>query len=541
MRDDRLEPAGAAVGGILGAATTAQREATPGPIGLDRRAGTVLERTSTGVSAWVARSPLWGIALLALLYYGAAKVGYAFGFSGPIAAIVWLPVGVGAAFLTLGGLSYWPGALIGDLIANQYSTIPAWGAVGQSIGNLAEVVVIALLVRRLMRRHSPLNSVRGVVGMIAAICTGTAVSAFVGPLSLAAAGGLAIAHLPHVSWTWWLGDTCGALLVLPLALAWSPAAEVRVPTRRTFEAVATVALVALLSWIAARGVAPAYVIFPVLALVAIRFGPRGATSAVFVSVAFVVWGETDSHGQFGVHAFSTSVSETQLFIVVAAMSSLMWTALVAERDHAEQEMRESTARAFTAAETERRRMERDLHDGAQQRLLALALRLGLQVREATSSAQEQFLVESEDQLNQAIDELRDLSHGIHPSVLSELGLSDAIRTVAGRSTIPVTLLELPTRTTDADAEAAAYYVLTETIANAQKHSRASSIRVRVGSRPADLAVVVEDDGIGGASESAGGGLRGIRERMEALGGTFTLASPVGVGTRITAVIPARTA
>jgi signal transduction histidine kinase len=530
VRDDRLQPAAVAAQGEIPSA---------GSISVDRQAGAALARASAGVSAWLARSPLWGIALLALLYYGAAKVGYAFGFSGPIAAIVWLPVGVGAAFLTVGGLSYWPGALIGDLIANQYASVPVWGAVGQTIGNLIEVVVIALLVRRIMRRRSPLTSLGGVAGMIVAICAGTAVSAVVGPLSLAAASGLSIGHVPHVSWTWWLGDTCGALLVLPLALAWSPGAEIRLPTRRTFEAVATVALVAVLSWIAARGIGPAYIIFPVLALVAIRFGARGATSAVFVSVAFVVWGETDRHGHFSIHGLSTSVSETQLFIVVAAMSSLVWTALVAEREDAQEGMRESAARAFTATETERRRMERDLHDGAQQRLLALALRLGLQVRDARNPALEQFLVESEEQLNQAIDELRDLSHGIHPSVLSELGLANAIRTLAGRSTIPVKLLELPTSRIDADVQAAAYYLLTEAIANAQKHSRASSIRVSVGSRLAGLTVVVEDDGIGGATESAGGGLRGIRERLELLGGTFAVVSPTGVGTRITAVIPTR--
>ena len=101
-------------------------------------------------------------------------------------------------------------------------------------------------------------------------------------------------------------------------------------------------------------------------------------------------------------------------------------------------------------------------------------------------------------------------------------------------------MELPTTRIEANVQAAAYYLLTEAIANAQKHSRASSIRVSVGSRPAGLTVVVEDDGIGGATESVGGGLRGIRERLELLGGTFTVVSPTGGGTRITAVIPTRT-
>lgn len=491
--------------------------------------------------AWLTRSYLWGVVLLVLLYWGVAKLGYAFGFSGPIAAIVWLPVGVGAAFLTIGGLSFWPGALVGDLLANQYSSLPLGGAIGQSIGNLAEVVLIAFLVRRIMRSRSPLTSLSGALGMVAAICTGTALSALVGPLTLASTGPLSIGDVPHITWTWWLGDTCGALLVLPLALAWSRLEGMRrrLPPRSVAEAGAIIACVAVLSWVAARGILPAYVIFPVLALAGIRFGSRGATTAVFVSVAFVVWGETDRHGHFTVHGFSQSVSETQLFVVVAAVSSLCWTALVAEREEAEQGLRVSNARAFTAAEAERRRMERDLHDGAQQRLLALAVRLGLQQREATTPALEHFLEDSEEQLNQAIDELRDLSHGIHPSVLSELGLANAVRTLAVRSTIPVKLVELPTRKVDDDAQAAAYYTVTEALANAQKHSEASTIRIRVASRLAGLHVVVEDDGVGGASESSGSGLRGIRERIDALGGMFAVESPRGIGTRVTAVIPTR--
>jgi signal transduction histidine kinase len=497
-----------------------------------------LPKPAAGAPTWLAGSYLWGVILLALLYYGAAKVGYVFGFSGPIAAIVWLPVGVGATFLTIGGLSFWPGALIGDLLANDYSTLPFWGTIGQTIGNLLEVVVIAVVVRGLMRRRFPLGSLGGVAGTLSGIAAGTAISAIVGPLSLAASGGLSAGAIPHVSWTWWLGDTCGALLVVPLALAWSRRSRVRLTLGRAFEAFAIIALVGAVSWIAARGISPAYVIFPVLALAGIRFGWRGATSAVFVSVAFVVWGETDRNGHFVYRAVADSVSETQLFIVVAAISSLCWTALVAEREKAVEEMRASELRAFTAAEAERRRMERDLHDGAQQRLLALAVRLGLRAREAPTPTLKRFLAEGETQLHQAIDELRDLSHGIHPSVLTELGLADAIRTLTGRSPIPVTLLELPTQQTDPESQAAAYYALTETLANAQKHSEASAIRIRLSSEHAALRLVVEDDGVGGASESVGSGLTGIRQRLEELGGSFALESPPGVGTRVTAVIPA---
>jgi signal transduction histidine kinase len=498
-----------------------------------------LRRSAAELPAWFTRSQLWGVVLLALLYYGVAKLGYAFGFSGPIAAIVWLPVGVGAAFLTIGGLAYWPGALIGDLLANQYSALPVAGAIGQTAGNLLEVVVIAIVVRRVMRRWSPLESLAGVAGMLVGIAAGTALSAIVGPLSLAASGGLPIGEVAHVSWTWWLGDACGGLLVVPLALAWAGRGRPHLAPRRALEAAAVLAVVGVLGWVAARGLSPAYILFPVLALVAIRFGARGATTAVFVSVAVVVWAETNRHGGFAVDAFAPSVLKTHMFIIVVAVSSLCWTALVAERESAVREMRASEVRAFTAAEAERRRMEHDLHDGAQQRLLALALRLGLRARDATTPTLQEFFVEGQSQLHEAIDELRDLSHGIHPSVLSELGLANATRSLAGRSPIPVTLVELPTRPAEADSQAAAYYVLTETLANAQKHSLASSIRVRVSTDDAGLTVVVEDDGVGGAGETVGSGIVGIRQRVERLGGTFALESPAGVGTRVTALIPAR--
>jgi signal transduction histidine kinase len=508
----------------------------PGTLTAPESARTAPPSAAGVVASWATRSRLWGIVVLALVYYGAARFGYAFGFSGPIAAIVWLPVGVGAAFLSIGGLSFWPGALIGDLLANDYSSLPLSGAVGQTIGNLLEVIVIAAITRRLMRKGSPLESLGGVAGLLGAIGVGVAVSAIIGPLSLAASGGLPIHKVVHTSWTWWLGDTSGALLVLPLALAWARRKPLPLTLPRSLEAIAVLAGIAALSWIAAKGLGPAYAIVPVLALAAIRFGPRAATSTVFVSVALVVWGETDQHGHFQVGAFTDSVLKTQIFIIVAAVSSLCWTALVAEREHAVQELKASEIRAFAAAESERRRMERNLHDGAQQRLLALAVKLGLRAREE-SPTERLFLEDVESELRTAIDELRDLSHGIHPSVLSELGLAGAIRTLAGRSAIPVTLLELPAYRADAESQAAVYYALTEALANAQKHSGASSIRVRVSSDRGWLRLVVTDDGVGGASEPAGTGISGIRQRMDALGGTFDLESPRGIGTQITAAVP----
>ena len=110
-----------------------------------------------------------GVAALAGAYYGAAKLGYELEFSGPVAAIVWLPAGVGAAFLSLGGLRFWPGVLIGDLLANDYSVLPLGSALGQTVGNMAEVLVAAVLIRRLVARGSPLDSLGGIVRLLLTI------------------------------------------------------------------------------------------------------------------------------------------------------------------------------------------------------------------------------------------------------------------------------------------------------------------------------------------------------------------------------------
>ena len=124
-----------------------------------------------------------GLAALAGLYYATAKTGYLLEFAGPVAAIVWLPVGVGIAFLYLGGLRFWPGVLIGDLLANNYSALPLGSALGQTCGNMLEVVLATVLLRRLVRRGWPLDTVRGVGSIVLAIAAGAAISATVGSLS----------------------------------------------------------------------------------------------------------------------------------------------------------------------------------------------------------------------------------------------------------------------------------------------------------------------------------------------------------------------
>jgi signal transduction histidine kinase len=192
-----------------------------------------------------------------------------------------------------------------------------------------------------------------------------------------------------------------------------------------------------------------------------------------------------------------------------------------------------------ATETERRRLGRNLHDGAQQRLTALAVRLGLAAEDAQSVPERgvPLLEEAGTEVTLAIEELRQIAHGIHPVALN-LGLAAAIKSVADRSSVPFAILDLPSERLDDTAEATAYYVLAEAATNAQRYARASLITVRATWALEMLRIEILDDGIGGAHETAGCGLEGLRNRVEALGGTFEVESRAGHGTRVAAAIPA---
>ena len=155
----------------------------------------------------------------------------------------------------------------------------------------------------------------------------------------------------------------------------------------------------------------------------------------------------------------------------------------------------------------------------------------------TNAGSEAVLERAGTEVTLAIEELRSLAHGLHPALLAQHGLGPALEGVAARATVPVTLVELPLGRYDESAESIAYYVVGEAVANAQKHAQAASVRVRVAMRHGRLAIEIVDDGIGGAAETPGSGLQGLRDRVEAVGGSFAVDS-THRGTRITARIPA---
>jgi signal transduction histidine kinase len=482
------------------------------------------------------------VASLAGLYYASAKMGYLLEFAGPVAAILWLPVGIGIAFLYLGGLRYWPGVLIGDLFANNYMALPVGSALGQTCGNMLEVLLATVLLRRLVRRGSPLDSVSGVGWLVVAIVAGTAVSATVGALSLLLGDVITWHAAPKVWRTWWLGDSSGALIVVPLALAWYRPLVRRWQRGRVLETVAIVGTVIVLAEFATRSDRPlTYLVFPVLIWAALRFGQRGATLAVAVTALFTVWNTIHYLGPFHFDSVTRSVLSAQLFIAVSALTTLSLAAVVSEREEFARRLGASRLRLVAAADNARRRLEQDLHDGAQLRLtwLAVQLRDAAELSRLNPERAAVVIGEAESELELAIDELRELAHGIHPAVLVDLGLAEAVKSLVLHSDIPVTLVELPSSRLDETAETIAYYIVAEAIANAQKYSRASSIQVRIVAGVDRLRIEVLDDGVGDAAERPGSGLEGLRDRAEAIGGTMELRSRTGEGTRVVVGLPAR--
>jgi signal transduction histidine kinase len=234
-------------------------------------------------------------------------------------------------------------------------------------------------------------------------------------------------------------------------------------------------------------------------------------------------------------------NERELIQAVAAAAGL---ALENERLDAElrarvEELRASRSRIVQATDDERRRLERDLHDGAQQRLVSLALNLRLarsKIDEDPAAAAE-LIDETAAELGEATDELRELARGLHPAVLSDRGLGPALEALAGRAPVPVALGDPPAERLPAPVESAAYFVVAEALTNVARYADASRAEVSVVRDNGRVEVEVRDDGVGGADPAAGSGLRGLADRVAALDGLLQVESRAGEGTTVRAVIP----
>jgi signal transduction histidine kinase len=652
------------------------------------------------------------VGALAIAYYGAARVGLALAYLGGAVGSFWPPVGVGLAALYLFGLRLWPGIVIGDLLVGDFST-PFGTVVAQTVGNTIAVLAAAVLLNRLISGRTGLDRVGDVLALVAASVVAAGVSALIGPTSLWLGGVIERNQLDDVFRTWFLSDLSGALVVTPALLIWAGTRE-RLTRRYVVESLAVLLLLVLLVELPPQRDVP-YVVFPVLILAALRLGPRGAATAILVVSSLTVWNTSNNAGPFVRDSITQSLLTTQLFIAVAALTSLILAAVTAERQRAEAALRAkekrlrdlateqtalrriatlvaseadpddvfqrvteetaglleapaasivrydedggsavvvgawadaprrlipvgstvvldgetvfarvhrtgepqriesydeakgelarrlrslgfrssvaapvflggrmwgalgaattqeplpesaetrlcdfadlvaqaianadayeklaaSRARIVEVSDAERRRLERNLHDGAQQRLVSLALQLRMAGAKIASDpeAAGKLLEAANAQLGEALEELRELARGIHPAVLTDHGLTRAVEVLAERAPVPVRVSRLPKERLPEQVEVAAYYVVAEAVTNAAKYADASAVTVDVERTDGVVRVSVADDGVGGADALAGSGLRGLADRLEALGGRLSVDSAPGAGTRVEAELP----
>ena len=201
-------------------------------------------------------------------------------------------------------------------------------------------------------------------------------------------------------------------------------------------------------------------------------------------------------------------------------------------------IRHARQRVIAAADAERRRIERDLHDGAQQRMVAVAVTLGLaEAQFAADPEAAKLIARARDEAQLAVKELRELARGIHPAVLSDRGLGAALEALAARAPVPVDVSGVPEDALDPAVEACAYFVTAEALTNVAKYANATEASVQASLEGECLRVEVRDDGVGGADPTRGTGLRGLRDRVDALGGRLDIDSPMGGGTTITVEMP----
>ncbi|MEJ1109573.1 MULTISPECIES: GAF domain-containing sensor histidine kinase [unclassified Kribbella] len=243
---------------------------------------------------------------------------------------------------------------------------------------------------------------------------------------------------------------------------------------------------------------------------------------------------------WGVIAVGTARDEQPLPEVesrLADFTELVATAIA--NAGAQTELRASRSRIVASSDETRRRIERDLHDGAQQRLVSLALQLRA-AQAAVPPGLDQLSAQLDSvagDLTRALDELREMARGIHPTILAEGGLAPALKTLARRSSVPVDLQVRTTARLPERVEVTAYYVVSEALTNAAKHAQAATVHVQVDSIDGTLRLAVSDDGVGGANPASGSGLVGLKDRVEAAGGKLTVQSPPGQGTQLTVDLP----
>jgi signal transduction histidine kinase len=494
-----------------------------------------------------------GVLLIAGGYYAAAQGGEALLLTGPAGAF-WPATGVGIAVLYLGGLRWWPGILLGDLLSREFTQLPLGTALAETAGNFARALLAVLILQRLVGRRAAMDRLEHVGAVFAAVAIGEAVSATVAMLALRAGEIIDVSEMGVFWRSWWLGGVAGGLVVVPLALAWAHPRVSAWRGRRAVEGALMLAAVIGLSVIALSAQQPlTYMVFPAFIWAALRFGPQGATLAVTIGAVIAVLATSYELGAFVELSPTDSALNLQLYIVFAALTTLCLAAIVSERRRAALELAESQRREGERAALERQRIARDLHDSVSQSLFSTTLHvrtaqraLELEQLDATGPVGEE-LSEIGQLTRGALAEMRALILELRPGALAEEGLVAALTkqaaALSAREGLTIDVdgpdaglaLEL-------EVEEQLYRLGQEALANVVKHARASRAAVRIAADDDIVMIEVHDDGRGFDPAAVGPdhfGLRSMRGRVADLGGRLEITSTPGQGTVLRVEVPAQ--
>jgi signal transduction histidine kinase len=281
------------------------------------------------------------VALVALAYYLAGRLGLGLAYLGGAVAALWPPAGLGIAVLFVYGIRLWPAIAIGDLLLADFSTPPV-SVLGQTLGNTLALIAAALLLRRLVGRRGSLDRIRDVCALVACAGVAALVSAAFGPTALYLGGVVSTDDLGRVFRTWTLSDVSGVLVVAPALLTWAALGVKDIRRRRVIEGVVLLVVLAALAELAPQREVP-YIVFPVLLWSALRLGPRGAATAILVVCSITVWNTAHETGPFVRESITDSLLATQVFIATAALTSLLLAAVTAERTGAARALATSEA------------------------------------------------------------------------------------------------------------------------------------------------------------------------------------------------------
>jgi signal transduction histidine kinase len=496
-----------------------------------------------------------GVIGLALGYFVVAKGAQSLRYTASVSAI-WPPVGLGIAALYLAGIRWWPGIFFGEILVNgelfaSHNGVPVASLVGQQLGNMAEIIVGALLLRRLIGKRAALDRTEQVGGMLLALGTATAISATFGTVSMLAGDVITSSEAANFWRTWWLGDSAGGLVALPLAITWARAPRTTLRRLATWEGALLLAAVIVLAVVSVSiNESVTYMVFPALIWGAFRFGPAVAALSTAIAAGVAIGVTAHEQGAFYKHEIDDRVLSTQLYILVAALTTLFLSAVVSERKRSASELVEVRLRAGERALEERHRIARELHDSVSQALFSTVLQ--------TRTAQKVLERQGDSPAGplgralRAIGELTRGAQGEMRTLIFELGNEAAADGVPAALTRHAATLSVedgvridvegpdhrPALTQHVETQL--FGIAREALTNVARHARASRATVRIEERAGWVSVEIHDDGCGfdpAAAPPGHYGLESMRSRAAEIGGLLTITSAYGMGTVVRVEVP----